>query len=142
MTWTRPLNGVVVAENVLWVLWWKHVDGIACAWASVLLPCTGVPPDRAEQANEGCHADSVIHVVGSDWLHSWEEQHNTNEDDPCHCDRVDRLAPSTHCVWSRMEDDGVFIPSVCDDDCDVTDVQSRCCDVENSRDGEGASDSD
>ena len=142
MTRSRPLNCIVVAENVLWILGWKHVDGIAGARAGVLFPCPGIPPGRAKQANEGCHTNSVVHVVGPHWLHGREEQHNTNEDNPCDCDRIDRLAPFAHGVWSRMEDDSVFVPSVCDDDCNVTDVQSGRGDVKNSRDREGASDSD
>ena len=133
---------VVVAEDVLWILRWKHVDGVACARAGVLLPCTRIPPNRAKQANEGCHTDSVVHVVGPDWLDSREEQHNTDEDDPCHCNRIDRLAPSAHCVWSRVESDSILVPSVCNDDCDVTDVQGRGGDVEDSRNGKSASDAD
>jgi hypothetical protein len=128
------LSRIVVAENVFWVLRWKHVDGIASPRTSVFLSRSGEPPHRAEKTDEGCHTDGIVHVVGSDWLDGREEEHNTNEADPCHCDCIDRLAPSAHCVWTRVENHSTLVPSMCNDNRDVADIQGGRGDVENSRD--------
>jgi len=116
------LRPIVIAENVLWVFWWKHIDRIACARASILLPRSCIPPHCAEETDKGCHTDGVVHVVWSDRLDGREEEDDTDEYDPCHCNRIDWFAPSAHRVWSRVEDHGAFIPSVCNDDSNVADV--------------------
>jgi hypothetical protein len=134
----NPLRRIIVVKDFLGILWWKHINSVACAWTSVLLPRSRKPPHGAEQTNEGCHTNGIVHVVWSDWLDGREEKHDANEGDPCHCDSIDRLAPSAHCVWSRVEDHGAFVPSVCDDDRDVADIQGRRGDVENSRNRQSA----
>jgi hypothetical protein len=126
---------IVVAEDLLWVLGRKHVDGIVGSWADVSLPRSGEPPHRAEKADEACHANGVVHVGHLDRSHGWEEEHDTNEDDPCHRNGVDRFAPSAHCVGSRVELHLSFVPTVCDDDCDVADIQGWRGDVEDGGDG-------
>lgn len=129
------LRTVVVVENLIWVLRWQHINGVASTWTSVLLPRPSVPPHCAEKANKGRDADGVVHVVGSNGSSSREEENHTDEDDPCDGNEVDRFAPPAHGVWSGMEDNSAFIPAVCNDDSDVTNVQGGRGDVENGRDG-------
>jgi len=136
------LRPVVIAENVFWVFGWKHVDSVARARASILLPRSCIPPHCAEKTDKGCHTDGVVHVVWSDRLDGREEEDDTDEYDPYYCNRIDWFAPPAHRVWSRVEDNSAFIPSVGNDDSDVADVQGRCGDVEYRRDGQSASNAD
>jgi hypothetical protein len=133
-TW-RQSGRIVIAKNLLWVLRRKHVDGIVRSWADVSLPCSGEPPHCTEKTDETCHANGVIHVGHLDRSHGWEEEHDTDEDDPCHRNGVDRLAPSAHCVRSGVELHLSFVPSVCDDDCDVADIQGWRGNVKDGGDG-------
>ena len=133
---------VVVAENLLWVLWREHVDSVSRPRTGVRFPRSGKPPNGAKEANEACHADSVVHVVRLHRPHRWEEEHNANEDDPCHRNCIDRFAPSAHGVWTRVELDLSFVPSVCNNDGDVAYIQGWRGDVENSRNGQRAADTD
>ena len=101
----------------------------------VRLPRSSEPPSGTEKTDESRHADGVVHIARLDGLHGGEEEHHTDEDDPRHCNGVDWFAPSAHRVWSGMEDHLSLIPSMRNDDGNVTDVQGRGSDVENCRDG-------
>jgi len=133
---------VIIVENLLGILRRKHVDGVGGARANVRLPSSSVPPDCAEQPDEARHADGVVHVACLDWLRRGEEQYNTDEDDPCDCNCVDRLAPFAHSVRSRVEVDLSFIPSMRNDDNNVANVQGWRGNVEDGGDGQRASNTD
>ena len=107
-----------------------------------LLACTCVPPDHAEETNEGCHTDCVIHVCGRDRSCCGEEQNHTDEAYPCNSDCVDWLAPSSHGEWSWVKLDFALVPSVCDYDGDVADVKRWGGNVKDTEDRQGASDTD
>lgn len=139
---SRRESVVVVAEDVFWVLWRKLANRVAGAWPSVAFSGTGIPPHGAEQADKARYAYRVIHVVWLYWFDSREEQHHTDEDNPCHGDGVDRLAPASQCVWTGVEDDSVFVPSMRNDDGDIGKIQSRCGDVEDGCNGEGGANAD
>lgn len=106
------------------------------------LPSACVPPRHAEQPNEACHADCVVHVRSRNRLDGWEEQDNADEAHPCDCDGVDRLAPPTHRVRSRNELHSMLVNPVRDDDSNVADVECWRRDVENGDNRQRASDTD
>ena len=111
-----------------------------CTDGNYLLSRTSVPPSHAEEPDEGCHTDSVVHVGSCYRLHRWEEQNNTDEADPCHCYSVHRFAPFSHREGTRVELHAAFVTSVCNDDRNVTDVKRGSGDVEDGNDCQGAAD--
>lgn len=133
---------VIVAEDLLGILRWKHIDGVGGARPNVCLPSPSVPPDCAEQADETRHADGIVHVACLDRLRRGEEQYHTDEDDPCDCNRVDGLAPLAHGIWSGVELDLSFVPSMRNDDSNVANVQGWRGNVEDGGDGQRASNAD
>jgi hypothetical protein len=107
-----------------------------------LLACSCIPPDHAEKSNEGRYADCVIHVCSCDWSYRGEEQDHADKAHPRDGNRIDRLAPPAHCVWSLVELNLAFVPSVRDNDGNVADVERWGGNVENAQDGKSTADTD
>jgi hypothetical protein len=105
------------------------------------LSCSCIPPEHAEQSNETCHANGVIHIRSCDRLDRGEKQDNADEAHPGNCNRVDRFAPPTHGVRPRDELDAVFVHSMCDDNGNVANVESWGGNVEDSNNRQRASNS-
>lgn len=107
-----------------------------------LLACPCIPPDHAEESDEGCNADCVIHVCSRNGSCRGEEQDDTDKAHPRDGDGIDRLAPAAHGIRSWMELDLAFVPSVRHNDGDVADVECGCSDVEDAQDSQGTADTD
>lgn len=124
------LDPVIVAKYLVWVFLRKHVDCVAGARSNVCLSGAGEPPRGAEETDKGGYANGVIHVGHFDRLHGREEEYDTDENDPRDCDRIHRFAPASHSIGAWMKDDTAFVPSVCNNNCNVAYVQGRGGDVE------------
>lgn len=133
---------IIITEDVLNILRRQLANSIARARSGVALPCTGIPPHSAKQANEARDANRVVHVRGRDGIDCWEEQHRADENDPCHSDGVDGLAPRAHRVRAGVEDDAILIPAMRDNHGNVGDVECWCGDVKDGGDGQCAADAD
>lgn len=138
----QKLRHVIIAEDILRVLWRKHIDGIVCARANIRFARARVPPQHTKQADESRHTDGVVHICWGDGPDGREEEDDADEDDPRDCDEIDGLAPSAHGVGSRVEDDAALVPPVRDDDGNVANVECGGRDVENRCDGLRAADAD
>lgn len=129
-SFSRRVPIVVVAEYILDILGRQFANRVAGARPRVALPRAGIPPHCTEQADKARNADRVVHVRGRDGVDGGEEQHHADENHPCDGHGVDGLAPAAHGVWACVEDDSIFVPSMCDDDSDVGDVECGRGDVE------------
>ena len=98
------------------------------------LLCRQIPPAHSNDTDDCRHADGVIHIACGDRFDRWEEQHHTYEEHPRHGDQIDRLAPATHCVWSRDEGNAMLVDSVRYDDGDIAEVEGGRCDAEDAVD--------
>lgn len=97
-----------------------------------LLASRQEPPAHAENCNEACHANGVVHVRRCNRPNRGEEQDDTDEADPNDGDIIDWLAPAAEGVWAFDELDSVLVDSVRGNNGDVAEVESRGSDVENA----------
>jgi hypothetical protein len=106
-----------------------------------LLPSTSPPPSQTKDGNHTSHSYSIIHICGSYWPDSGEQQHCADEKDPSARDCVQWLLPETQFVgaWAELDTMGVDVSS--ENNGRVGEIKRWGCDVKDSHDCESRSDS-